>query len=59
MYRCLPIPCLPKTGKEPLFANFLTEKNFSGKKRLFANFFLEKEKNYFGREIRLFVAVVW
>ena len=59
MYRCLPIPCLPKIGKEPLFANFLTEKKFSGKKRLFANFFLKKWKNYFGREIRLKEAVVW
>ena len=39
MYLCLPTLCLPKTGKEPLFANFFLKKKFSGKKRLFANFF--------------------
>ena len=39
MYLCLPTLCLPKTGKEPLFANFFLKKKISGKKRLFANFF--------------------
>ena len=39
MYLCLPTLCLPKTGKEPLFANFFSKKKFFGKKRLFANFF--------------------
>ena len=40
MYLCLPTLCLPKTGKEPLFANFFLKNFFFGKKPLFANFFL-------------------